>query len=177
MKQILSLTLAAVMLVATLTGCTNNSTGGDNSKELTVEERTTLYKDAIDGARSESEKNDLPLMVTGDAEIPDMLFEMLGVTKDDFDAFAMYVSLMNVQAYAIVAVCPAADKSDAVMKGFQDFIKRQKQSFDKYLMDQFEIASNAKLEKLDDGTILLVMCEGQDEVFTNIKTAITDSKK
>lgn len=177
MKRILTLTLAAVMLVATLTGCTNNSTGGDNGKELTVEERTTLYKDAIDGARSEGEKTDLPLMVAGDADIPDMLFEMLGITKSDVDAFAMYVSMMNVQAYAIIAAHPAADKADTVMKGLQDFIDRQKQSFDMYLMDQFEIASNAKLEKLDDGTILLVMCEGQDEVFTNIKAAITDGKK
>lgn len=49
---------------------------------------------------------------------------------------------------------------------------RQKQSFEQYLADQYDIANNARLETLEDGTILLVMCEGQDQVFTAIRSAI-----
>lgn len=178
MKRTFSLSLAALMLVVSLAACAPaGNSGGDNGKELTSEERTTLYKNAIEGARDEQLNTDFPLMSTGDADIPDMLFELLGVTKDDFQSFSMYVSMMNVQAYAVVAAYPAADKSDAVMKGLQEFIERQKQSFDMYLADQYEIASNAKLEKLADGTILLVMCEGQDDVFTSIKTAIESGTK
>ena len=40
------------------------------------------------------------------------------------------------------------------------------------LADQYEVALNAKLETLDDGTIVMVMCEGQDEVFDAIVSAI-----
>ncbi len=177
MKRMLSLSLAMLMLVAALAGCTNNngSTGGSGGKELTVEERTELYKSAIEGARDQQTNTDLPLMVTGD-EIPDIIFEVLGVPKADMSAFAMYVSAMNVHAYGVAAIYPAADKSDAVMEALQAFIDRQKQSFDKYLVDQYEIACNAKLEKLEDGTILLVMSEGQDEIFTSAKTAIEAGK-
>lgn len=178
MKRIFTLSLAAIMLLAVLAGCTNNSTGGDSgSKELTTEERTTLYKNAIEGARDEQTNTDFPLIAAGDADVPDMLFDLLGITKDDLGSYAMYVSMMNVQAYAVVVAYPAEGKSDAVMKGMQGFIDLQKQNFDKYLMDQYEIASNAKLEKLDDGTILLVMCENQDEIFTSIKTAIAEGTK
>lgn len=177
MKKALSLIMAALMLTATLASCTTTpGNGNDTGNELTAEERTTLYKDAIEGARDEQTNADLPLMVTGD-EVSDLIFELLGVSKDDLSAFAMYVSAMNVQAYAVAAIYPAADKADTVMKGMQDFIDRQKQSFDQYLMDQYEIASNAKLEKLEDGTILLVMCEGQDDVFSSIKAAIEAGKK
>lgn len=171
MKRIFSLSLAALMLVATLVGCTTNGGG----KELTVEERTALYKTAIEGARDQQTNDDLPLMVTGE-DIPDVIFDVLGVPKADMSAFAMYVSAMNVQAYGVAAIYPAADKSDAVMEALQGFIDRQKQNFDMYLMEQFEIASNAKLEKLEDGTILLVMCDGQDDIFTSIKTAIEAGK-
>ena len=38
--------------------------------------------------------------------------------------------------------------------------------------DQYEIASNARLETLEDGTILLVMCEDQDAVFDAIRDTI-----
>ena len=70
------------------------------------------------------------------------------------------------------AIYPAAGKSDAVLEGLNAFIDRQKQSFEQYLADQYEIASNARLETLEDGTILLVMCEDQDAVFDAIRDTI-----
>ena len=39
-------------------------------------------------------------------------------------------------------------------------------------MDQYDIANAAKVETLEDGTILLVMCEDQDTVLDAIKTAL-----
>ena len=41
-------------------------------------------------------------------------------------------------------------------------------------MDQYEVASNAKLETLEDGTVLMVMCENQDTVFDAIAAAIQE---
>ena len=102
-------------------------------------------------------------------DMADVIFELLGVTAADMSAFALSVSPMNIKAYGIAAIYPAAGKSDAVLEGLNAFIDRQKQSFEQYLADQYEIAGNARLETLEDGTILLVMCEDQDAVFDAIR--------
>jgi len=40
------------------------------------------------------------------------------------------------------------------------------------LADQYEVAKNARLETLEDGTLLLVMSEGQDALFDAIRDSI-----
>ena len=175
MKRILSLSLSIVMLLTLAVGCTKPD-GGNKPKELTAEERTTLYKNAIEDALGAENADRMPPLSKGD-DVPDMYFEVLGVKKEDIDAFSMAISLMNVQAFGIAAVYPAEGKSDVVLEGLKGFMDRQKQSFENYLGDQYEIAKNAKIEKLDDGTILMVMCEGQDEVFSAIKSAINEGTK
>ena len=57
-------------------------------------------------------------------------------------------------------------------EGLQGYIDQQKSSFEMYLADQYEVAKNARLETLEDGTILMVMCEDQDTVFDAISAAI-----
>ena len=84
--------------------------------------------------------------------------------------------MMNVQAYGVAAVYPAEGKDEAVRAGLQGFIDRQKQSFELYLADQYEIASNARLETLSDGTIVLVMCADQDTVFQSMRERIESGK-
>ena len=147
-------TLPLLLLLALLAGCGTSS----QPSALTAEERTQLYQTAIESAR--------------DAEMNDVIFELLGVTAADMSAFALSVSPMNIKAYGIAAIYPAAGKSDAVLEGLNAFIDRQKQSFEQYLADQYEIAGNARLETLEDGTILLVMCEDQDAVFDAIRDTI-----
>ena len=176
MKRILSLSLAALMLVAALAGCSGKPSGGDDDKQLTAEERTELYKTAIENARSAEDNEYNPLLTETDDDTASMSFEMLGVTADDMNSFAIAVSMMNVRAYGIAAIYPAADKSETVLKGLNAFVDMQKQNFEMYLADQYEIASNARVETLEDGTILMVMCEGQDDVFTAIKTAVEAGK-
>lgn len=171
MKKAFSLILASVLLVSSLAACTS---GGDN-QDLSVEDRTTLYQNAVEGARDEQANTDMGLMVTGD-EVPDIIFELLGVSKDDMSAYALSVSAMNVQAYGIAVIYPAAGKSDAVLEGLNGFVEQQKQNFNMYLMDQYDIANAAKVATLEDGTVVLVMCENQDEVFASIQSAIEAGK-
>ena len=64
---------------------------------------------------------------------------------------------------------PSSRVSSRALEGFID---RQKQSFEQYLADQYDIASNARLETLEDGTVLLVMCQDQDAVFDAIRDTI-----
>ena len=104
-------------------------------------------------------------------------FDLLGLEADDCQACALSVSLMNVKAYGIAAVYPAEGKDEMVKEALRGFVDRQKQDFEQYLADQYDIAANARLETLEDGTILLVMCDGQDEVFTAIRSAVEQGAK
>ncbi|MGN1001683.1 MAG: DUF4358 domain-containing protein [Oscillospiraceae bacterium] len=170
MKRVTAL---ALVLALALTGCTAKK---GTEKTLTPEERTELYKTAITAARDEETNRYQPILTRageGDAE---MVFALLGVTPEDMSAYALSVSLMNVKAYAVAAVYPAAGKEDAVLEGLRAFVDNQKQSFEQYLADQYEIAVNARLETLEDGTVLLVMCENQDAVFDAISDAIVKGK-
>jgi F0F1-type ATP synthase membrane subunit a len=101
-----------------------------------------------------------------------MYLEMLGLVASDVSAFSATTSMMMVHAFGIAAVMPAEGKTEAVKEGLQNFINLKQQAFEFYLPDQYDNAKNAKLEVLADGTVLMVMCAGQDEVFNGIKTAI-----
>lgn len=109
---------------------------------------------------------------SGDEVVAEMLQELLGFKSDDAEAYAMSISLMNVKAYGIVVVKPADGRAQAVRDGLQGFIDRQCQSFANYLADQYEIAKNARLETLKDGTIVMVMSPDQDEVYNSIVKSI-----
>lgn len=165
MKRVLSLALA---LVLTLTACT----GGPNEAAKTPEELTRAYEDAITAARSEELNEVYPLMTDGEDELSEMVFTILGLTPEDMTAFAIAVSLRNVSAYGIAAIMPAEGREEAVMTGLETFVENQKTSFERYLEDQYAIAAAARLESLEDGTVLLVMCEDQDAVFDSIKSAL-----
>ena len=131
------------------------------------------YVQVITDARGEGETT--PIMTATTEDDPtekEMTFALLGFTPEDVEDYGVSLSLMNVRAYAIVAVKPAQGKEDMVQEGLENFVEGQKGNFEHYLEDQYEIASNAKLEKLSDGTILLVMCENQDAVFGAMKTAL-----
>ena len=170
--RILALLLAAALCLA-LCAC------GQKEKAPTAktpEELTAAYTQAITAARDDELNDFFPVMTKGDDTDPtneEMTFALLGFTPEDTEAYGVSMSLMNVSAYAIVAVKPAEGKEETVQEGLENYVEAQKGSFEFYLEDQYEIASNAKLEKLDDGTILLVMCEGQDTVFDSIKTSLS----
>ena len=162
------LTAAVLLLSLILTGC-----GGKKEEEtLTPEARTQLYETAIVSARDEETNQYQTILTSAEDDSAEMTFAILGVAPEDMTAYALSVSLMNVRAYAVAAIYPAAGKEDAVLEGLRAFIDAQKQNFEQYLADQYEIAVNAKLETLEDGTVLLVMSENQDAVFDAIRDAI-----
>ena len=167
MKKILALTLALTMAVALLAGCGSKQQSGSNKSP---EELGQLYSDAI--TNNGGEMVEYNPVITQNEEQAEVILQALGLTAEDADAFGISMSMMNVKAYGIAAVMPAQDKADAVKEGLQAYIDRQQQNFELYLQDQYEVAKNAKLETLEDGTILMVMCEGQDEVFQAISDAI-----
>ncbi len=163
------LTAIALVLALALTGCAGKESG---EKTLTPTERTQLYETAISAARDEESNRTQPILTSADADGAEPVFTLLGVTAADMSAYALSVSQMNGTAYAVTAIYPAAGKEDTVLEGLRSYVDSQIQSFDQSLPDQYEIAVNARLETLEDSTVLLVMSENQDAVFDAVSDAI-----
>lgn len=157
-----------LLSLALLAGCGGREAG----PALTAEERTQLYKTAIENARDAETNEAMPVLTDGDGEQLTLYLDLLGLNADDMEAFALSASLMNVRAYGIAAVYPADGRETAVKEGLEGFIDRQMQSFEQYLADQYDVASKARLEILTDGTVLLVMCQDQDTVYDAIRETI-----
>ena len=139
---------------------------------MSNEARTQLYQSAIEEARDQELNESMSVLTSSEDETAELLFSMLGVSGEDMQAFARSVSPMNVKAYGIAAIYPTAGKEQAVLDGLNGFIDQQKQNFELYLADQYDIANQARLETLNDGTILMVMCPDQDTVFDAIRAKI-----
>lgn len=123
---------------------------------------------AIMAARDEEANSAIPVINLPQDDMAAFLFPMLGFDPDNAQGFAISVSPMNVQAYGIAAILPVEGQEEAVMAGLQQFKDSKISEFETYLADQMEVAQAARLETLEDGTILLVMCQDQDTVFDAI---------
>lgn len=132
---------------------------------------TSALADAITSARTDEENEAYPVF-SDKAAIEDAYYQVVGFTAADVDDIAMSVSLINIKAYGIVIAKPAEGCADIVKAGLQAFIDNQCASFETYLADQYEIAKNAKLETLDDGTIVMVMCANADAVYDAIVASL-----
>ncbi len=167
MKKILTLALALALTVTALAGCS-----GKSGSDKTAEKLTELYSSAITDNGGEMVEYNPVFTEVKEDDMSAIILENLGLLVEDMKAFAVSSSVMNVQAYGIAAVMPAEGKAETVTSALQSYIDAQKASFEQYLADQYEVASSAKLETLEDGTILMVMCEDQDAVFDAISSAI-----
>lgn len=167
MKKILAFALALTMMA--LSGCSSTSSA---PAEKTPEELTTLYTDAITANGGEMVQYNPVISEVKEDDGSAFVLEVMGLKEEDMAAFGISASMMNVKAYGIAAVMPAEGKEETVKSTLQSYIDAQQRSFEFYLADQYEIASNARLETLEDGTILMIMCEDQDTVFEAISSAI-----
>ena len=166
-KKMITAVLAMSILV--LSGCSGKSSSSQAAAK-TPEELTALYAQAITANGGEMvEYNPVLSEVTEESA---MLLEMMGLKEEDMAAFGVSTTMMNVKAYGIAAVMPVEGKTDAVKESLQGFIDQKQMEFEFYLPDQRPIAENARLEVLEDGTVLMVMIEDQDTVFENISNAI-----
>ena len=129
------------------------------------------FVNAITSARSEQENTDRPIIAKG-GDVNDLYWDTLGFTAADVSDYAFSLSLMNTQAYCVGVFKPVDGKADAVYNGLKAYIDRTIQSFTNYLPDQLVYAENARLEKLADGTVVIVMCENQDTVYDTIVAAL-----
>ncbi len=113
----------------------------------------------------------MPEDADGAAMAP-MALEMLGLTAEDVETYAVNMSFMNVKAYNISLIQPKQGKTQAVVDALNTYVSNTQMNFETYLADQYDIALAAKVEVLSNGTVALVMCEGQDTVFQSIRAAV-----
>lgn len=192
MKKYIAAFLCIAMYLALMSACGTETKPEESTEPITSEqpseapedsaepeepedssepETSSPLADAITSARGDEENEAYPVQSDKDA-IESMYYDVLGFTADDVTELAMSVSLINVKAYGIVIAKPAEGCEETVKAGLQGFIDTQCANFETYLADQYEIAKNAKLETLDDGTIIMVMCENADAVYEAIVAAL-----
>ena len=160
--------LTTLLLAGLLTGCAAE----EAAPSLSPADRTAMYQTAIENARDQDANDAFAVITSPDDPMADVIFPLLGVDASDMSAYALSASPMITQAYGVAAALPADGREEAVRAGFQGFIDQQQRNFQQYLPDQYDIACNARLETLSDGTILLVMCSNQDAVFDDLRAAI-----
>lgn len=167
MKKIVSLMMAALLSVSMLTGCSSKE-----EKEITNE----VLVNAINNSGNEGVEFcptvALDADKTEDAEMLDLFFEQYDIDKENMEKGAFSVSMINIKAYAIMAIQPKEGEEDDVMEDMQEYIESMKKSFERYLQDQYEIASNAILKQEDNGVIILVMAEDAQTTYDNIVKAL-----
>ena len=192
MKKYIAAFLCIAMCLALMSACGTETKPEESTEPITSEqpseapedsaepeapedssepETSSPLADAITSARGDEENEAYPVQSDKDA-IESMYYDVLGFTADDVTELAMSVSLINVKAYGIVIAKPDEGCEETVKAGLQGFIDTQCANFETYLADQYEIAKNAKLETLDDGTIIMVMCENADAVYEAIVAAL-----
>ena len=174
MKKFIALALGAILCLGLLAACGTPAASTTPSPEpaLTGEALAQHYMDAITAGRTEQDNTDRPINYTGDDADMTMVWELLGVTADQLDAYALSISLMNVQAYCVGLFKPVAGQEDAVLTAIQAYQDNIEQSFSSYLPDQYEIAQSAKVEQLSDSTIAIVMCADAANVYDAIVAAL-----
>ena len=164
MKKLIAAALALALLI--LPGC--GSKGPEGGTQMSAQERTELYSGAITAARTQEENDAFSIMTSKEDQDGELVLQVMGLEESDMEAYAISVSLMNVRAYGIALILPAEGKSDTVKEALQGYIDLQKSNFQYYLEDQYEIAASARLETLEDGTIVMVISENQDTVYDSI---------
>lgn len=168
MKRTLPLFVA---LCLTLSACGGKEE--QNASDKTPQELTAAYTQAITAAQDAEEQEAFPLLDPADSDTTELILPSMGIDPaEDVTAYAVAASMRGIQAYNIAAFMPAPDKSDTVVEALEGYIDTQKQTFHRYLEDQYDIAASAKLETLSDGTVLLVMCPDQDAALATIKSAL-----
>ncbi|MBC8547264.1 DUF4358 domain-containing protein [Clostridiaceae bacterium NSJ-31] len=190
MKKIMTFLIAAA-LAATMVACTANNQSSSSSSsepsssisessepsedessesepEVEVPEANKALGDVITAARDQEINDAFGIIMSKDDPQAQMIGEMLGVSYDDMEAFALSVSPMNVKAYGVAIIKPVEGKGEAIATALKTWVENQQKSFENYLQDQYEIAKAATVETLDDGTIVLVMSENGADVQSAI---------
>ena len=183
MKRFIAALLAGLTLF-TLVGCS----GGSKADSSTPKDYSQIIHDArsdedneydmiftkgkdgkftaIDGYSAEYEADQLS------DEVANMMMPLLGLEDGMYDDFAASVSGMMVSVYGVAIVKPAEGRTQDVVDAMDAYVQSQQKAMERYLEDQYEIASAARVVTVPTGEVVMVCCEDSDTVLENIKKAL-----
>ena len=183
MKRIIASLLAGLCLFA-LVGCSAGSkadsaapkdysqiihdarTDEDNEYDMIFTKGKDGKFTAIDGYSAEYEADQLS------DEVANMMMPLLGLEDGMYDDFAASVSGMMVSVYGVAIVKPAEGRTQDVVDAMDAYVQSQQKAMERYLEDQYEIASAARVVTVPTGEVVMVCCEDSDTVLENIKKAL-----
>lgn len=139
----------------------------DEAPEIVATSVNDRVRIIIDRVRDIESKEAFPVEINNDNGVLDLL----GLTEEDVAEYAITYSPMNVHAYMIAVIKPAEAKDDVVTAALKEYHQATIKSFEQYLPDQLEIASNAAIFA-DAGYLGIVMCENSAEVEKNLITGL-----
>ena len=181
MKRIIACLMAGILMLA-LVGC---GTSGSSSAAAKKD-----YTQILHDARSDEDNEYLMIFTKGEDgkftaqygysaeyeadqlsdEVANMMMPLLGLEDGMYDDFAASVSGMMVSVVAIVK--PAEGRTQDVVDAMDAYVQSQQKAMERYLEDQYEIASAARVVTVPTGEVVMVCCEDSDTVLENIKKAL-----
>ena len=175
MKRIIACLMAGVMLLA-LVGCGASGSSGSASSAAKKD-----YTQILHDARSDEDNKYEMIFTKGEDgkftaqygyEVANMMMPLLGLEDDMYDDFAASVSGMMVSVYGVAIVKPAEGRTQDVVDAMDAYVQSQQKAMERYLEDQYEIASAARVVTVPTGEVVMVCCEDSDTVLENIKKAL-----
>lgn len=143
-----------------------------NPNYLESTELSLQFADIIWEARDEEANQFMPIITSPADPMGEYIFPQLGFDPELVEGFAFSVSAMMTQAYGIGIVKPTDGNGETLLEGLKGFAEIQVQNFTNYLPDQLEIAQSAKVEALEDGTLVMVICADHDAIFDSIVASL-----
>lgn len=135
-------------------------------------ELSQAYSNAIIASRGDEENANIPTISSFTSELWPYLQPSFGFDATQVESFSLAASTMNIHAYCVAVVKPVEGQEDAVLAGLEAYKAQKINEFTNYLADQLVYAENAVIETLEDGTMILVMGSGSDEVLPKLKENI-----
>ncbi len=148
------------------TSSESNLNNQEQTNKIVMSSANERLKYIIRSLRTDEENDVYEIDITNEKGFLDLV----GITEENVEEYAISASLMNVQAYTIAIVKPVEGKEEDVKNALITYRDSVIKSFKQYLPDQLAKAENSYL--LEDlnrlGYYVLVMCDNQDQLYEQL---------
>ncbi len=96
------------------------------------------------------------------------IISFLGFSDEDIEFGAFSISLINSKAYGIAVFAPKDGKDAVIADALLSYKQITMDNMQYYMEEQYEIAADAKIGQLSNGIIVMVMCEGSSDIYSQI---------
>ena len=165
MKKTFVLILVFLFTMGLFSGCSSGQPGQGGGS-------TRDYAELIRSLRSEEENQVYPIITSPEDSEYEITFATLGGTDENMERYAVSLGLMITQAYGVVIVLPKEGTRQEVVDQLNNYVELQKNAFENYLADQYQIAKAAIVKEMETGEVVLVMSRNAEAVMQGIEDGL-----